>query len=122
MIKYVKIEDIHCSHCIETITNELLKDPNIKNVKIKKNIATITYEGNLSNQKIIKALKSIGYFTKEEYISDNHQDLETKIKFKEFILILGSILLLGVSIEKICGYNKNAVAEPCRPVTAFLFK
>lgn len=105
MIKYVKIEGIHCSHCIETITNELLKDPNIKNVKIKKNIATITYEDNLSNTKIIKTLKSIGYFTKDAYISDNHKDLETKIKLKEFILILGSILLLGLSIEKICGYN-----------------
>lgn len=105
MIKYVKIEGIHCSHCLETITNELLKDSNIKNVKIKKNIATIVYENHLSNPKIIKTLKSIGYFTKEAYISDNLQDLETKIQLKEFILILGSILLLGLSIEKIWGYN-----------------
>ena len=105
MIKYVKIEGIHCSHCQETITNELLKDSNIKNVKIKKNIATILYENHLSNTKIIKTLKSIGYFTKDAYISDNLQNLETKIKLKEFILILGSIILLGFSIEKICGYN-----------------
>ena len=26
MIKYVKIEGIHCEHCIETITNEFLKN------------------------------------------------------------------------------------------------
>ena len=33
--KYVKIEGIHCNHCIDVITNSLLKNKNIKEVEIK---------------------------------------------------------------------------------------
>ena len=45
--KYVKIEGIHCNHCIDIITNELLKNKNINEVKIRNNIAHITYDKKL---------------------------------------------------------------------------
>ena len=55
--KYVKIDGIHCEHCIDTITNELLKNKKIEKVIIKNNIAYISYNGELSNKEIIKAIK-----------------------------------------------------------------
>ena len=77
--KYVKIDGIHCEHCIDTITNELLKNEKIEKVSIKNNIAHISYDGNLSNREIIKAVKKVEYFTKEEYISDNLKKIDNRI-------------------------------------------
>ena len=105
MKKYVRIEGIHCRHCIDTITKELLKNSKIKSVKIKNNIATIDYEGILTNKEIIKTIKDIDYFTKEEYIFDTKDRVDSKINLKEFILIFISIILLGLGINKLFGYN-----------------
>ena len=103
--KYVKIDGIHCNHCIDTITNALLKNKNIKEVKIKNNIAHITYDKKLSNREIIKIIIDIDYFTKEEYISDNLKNIDTKIRLKEFIVIVVVLFALWFLINKIFGYN-----------------
>ena len=103
--KYVKIDGIHCKHCIETITNELLKNKKIKKVNIKNNIAHISYDGNLNDKEIIKSINKIDYFTKEEYISNNLKDLDNKIELKEFIIIVSIILLIWFLINKLFGYN-----------------
>ena len=103
--KYVKIEGIHCNHCIDVITNELLKNKKSKTVKIKNDIAIITYKGNLTKEEIISTIKNIDYFTKEEYISDNINELDNKIKLKEFILIVVIILVIWFLINKLFGYN-----------------
>lgn len=105
MKKYVRIEGIHCHHCIDTITKALLKNPHITKVKIKNNIATIDYQEPLSNEEIIKTIKDIDYFTKEDYIFTDNKNIDTKIKLKEFILILLILLGIGYSIQKIFGYN-----------------
>lgn len=105
MKKYVRIEGIHCHHCIDTITKALLKNPHITKVKIKNNIATIDYQEPLSNEEIIKTIKDIDYFTKEDYIFTDNKNMDTKIKLKEFILILLILLGVGYSIQKIFGYN-----------------
>ena len=105
MIKYVKIDGIHCDHCIETITNELLKNKKVEHVVIKNNIAHITYKKNLTNKEIINIINGIDYFTKEEYISDNLKTLDKKIELKEFILITISILLVWFLIIKLFGFN-----------------
>ena len=103
--KYVKIDGIHCEHCIETITNELLKNKNIKDVIIKNNIAHISYNNKLTNKEIIDTITSIDYITKNEYISDNLKDLDSKISIIEFIIILLALLLVWFIINKIFGYN-----------------
>lgn len=103
--KYVKIEGIHCNHCIDTITNALLKNKNIKEVKIKNNIAHITYDKKLSNREIIKIIIDIDYFTKKEYISDNLKNIDTTIRLKEFIVIVIVLFALWFLINKIFGYN-----------------
>lgn len=105
MKKYVRIEGIHCRHCIDTITKELLKNKHIKKVSIKNKIATIDYESNLINKEIIKTIKDIDYFTKEEYIFDTKDGVDSKINLKEFILIFISIILIGLSLKKLLGYN-----------------
>ena len=105
MIKYVKIDGIHCEHCIEVITSELLNNKNIKNVTIKNNIAHITYENKLTNKEIINTIKRIDYFTKEEYISDNLKNIDSKIQLKEFIIIVVILFALWFLINKLFGYN-----------------
>ncbi|MBR1718660.1 MAG: sulfite exporter TauE/SafE family protein [Bacilli bacterium] len=105
MIKYVKIDGIHCEHCIDTITNELLKNKNIKNVVIKNNIAHITYEKNLPDKDIIDTIKKIDYFTKEEYITNSLKDIDNKIKLKEFAIILFLIIAVWFLINKMFGFN-----------------
>lgn len=104
-VVFVKIDGIHCEHCISKITKELLKHKKIKDVKIKKNIAYISYQGKLEHQEIISIINDIDYFTQEEYISDNLKDLDTSIKLKEFIMILAIFLILWFFINKIFGFN-----------------
>lgn len=103
--KYVKIEGIHCNHCVDLITNELLKNKKIKEVKIKNNIAHFLYNNKLSNKEIIKAINNIDYFTKEEYISDDLKDINNKIRLKEFIIIILIVIIIWVSIKKLFGFN-----------------
>ena len=103
--KYVKIDGIHCPHCIDVITKELMKNKNIKEVIIKNNIAHITYNKKLTNKEIINTINNIDYFTKDEYISDNLKDLDNKIRLKEFIIIVSIILLIWFLINIIFGYN-----------------
>jgi len=105
MIKYVKIDGIHCEHCIEVITSELLNNKNIKSVTIKNNIAHITYENKLTNKEIINTIKRIDYFTKEEYISDNLKNIDSKIQLKEFIIIVVILFVLWFLVNKLFGYN-----------------
>ena len=103
--KYVKIEGIHCNHCIDVITNSLLKNKDIKEVKIKNNIAHIAYVNKLTNKEIINIIKRIDYFTKEEYISDNLKSIDSKIKLKEFIIIVVILFAFWFLINKLFGYN-----------------
>lgn len=102
---YVKIEGIHCEHCREKITKELLKNEKIKEVAFIKNIAKISYDGKLTNEQIIEAISSIDYYTKEEYISEDLEKIDTRLKFGEFVLILGGILLVYLLIKKTFNYN-----------------
>ena len=97
--KYVKIEGIHCNHCINLLTNELLKNKNIKEVKIKNNIAYIKYEKKLTNKEIIKTINELDYFTKEEYISENLKDIDNKIRLYEFIAIILVVLIIWYIIN-----------------------
>lgn len=89
----------------EKITKELLKNKKIKEVKIINNIAHISYSGKLSKNEIIKSITDIDYITKEEYKSDKLQSLDTKIKLKEFIIILALIILIILSLYDIFDFN-----------------
>lgn len=102
---YVKIDGIHCDHCITTITNQLLKNNKIKDVVISSNIATISYIGNLTNEEIIDSITEIDYITKDRYISSDINDLNDNIKLKEFLFITLIILLIWFFINKIFGFN-----------------
>ena len=102
---YVKIDGIHCSHCISKIKTALLKNKNIKNVEINNNIAYISYINDIENNYIIKIITDLGYITKKEYISNNLKDVNNHIELKEFIIILMSIILTILLINKIFGFN-----------------
>lgn len=102
---YVKIEGISCSHCLDTIETNLLKEKNITKVKFKKNIAIIDYVGKLEKKKIIKLINSLGYFTQSSYISDDIVLLTDKTKIVEIIAILLLIILVFYLLNKIIGFN-----------------
>lgn len=102
---YARIEGIHCVHCEEKITQELLKNKKIQDVKIIDNIAHIVYKGPLEKKEIIDAILGIDYITKEEYITDDLKAIDTKIKLKEFLIILAIILIIWFSIYKIFDFN-----------------
>lgn len=102
---YVKIDGITCDNCRNKIKKELLNIKEVTDVKITKNIAKITSSKKINNIIIIDKINSLGYFTKNSYISENIKDIDTDIKLKEFIIIVISILLLTFLIKKIFGYN-----------------
>ena len=105
MKKYVKIDGIHCEHCKKKISESLLKNENIIQVEIKNNIAIINCNDKIKNKDIIKIINDLDYFTKEEYISDNENKSNQKIKLYEFLIIVISLLLINYLIYKIFGYN-----------------
>ena len=102
---YVKIYGIHCNHCIDIISKELLKNKKIKKVDFKNDIAIINYNEKIYNHEIIEPIVKLGYITKNEYISNNIKDVDSSIKIIEFIIILVVILLVWFLINKIFGYN-----------------
>lgn len=102
---YVKIEGISCSHCLDTIETNLLKEKNIIKVEFQKNIVIIEYVGKLEKKKIIKLINSLGYLTQESYISDDISLLSDKVKPVEIIIILLIIILVFYLLNKIIGFN-----------------
>lgn len=102
---YVKIEGISCSHCLDTIETNLLREKNIIKVEFQKNIAIIEYVGKLEKKKIIKLINSLGYLTQESYISDDISLLSDKVKPVEIIIILLIIILVFSLLNKIIGFN-----------------
>ena len=102
---YVKIDGIQCENCIDTITCNLLKEKNIKKVSIDKNISTIYYLDNINKDKIIDIINSIGYYTCEEYISYNLDDLNDKHKVLGYIIFVTLFILVIFLLNKILGFN-----------------
>ena len=102
---YVKIEGISCSHCLDTIETNLLREKNIIKVEFQKNIVIIKYVGKLEKKKIIKLINSLGYLTQESYISDDISLLSDKVKPVEIIIILLIIILVFYLLNKIIGFN-----------------
>ncbi len=94
-----------CSNCEENLKNALLSLKNVKSVEFNGFVAVISYTNKLDHNLIIKTVKDKSYFTKEEYISDDIKELDTKIKLKEFIIITLSIISFSIILNKIFGYN-----------------
>lgn len=75
---YVKIKEIHCSHCIDTIRKSLLEISNIKSIEFDGFIACISYQGKIETKKIVENILKCDYITKEEWISYCKEDLKKK--------------------------------------------
>ena len=102
---YVKIKGITCDNCRNKITKELLKIKQIKEVSLPKDVATINYTGELNKTKIITTINNLDYFTKEEYINSNKDDLTKPVTIKEFLLIFITIILVIYALNKIFNFN-----------------
>jgi copper chaperone CopZ len=59
----IKIEGMHCSHCIKRINDALLKIDNISKVRInlKNGEATIIYKDSIDINNIIKTIEDLDY-------------------------------------------------------------
>ena len=53
MRTYVKIEGISCSHCLDTIETNLLKEKNITKVKFQKILLSLTMLVSLKIRKLL---------------------------------------------------------------------
>ncbi len=104
-IVYVKINGITCDNCRNKIKKELLTIASVKEVKITKNIAEIKADKKIDNLQIIKIINSLGYFTQNDYISENIKMIDHNLKLKEFLIILLSIIIIVLLINKIFGFN-----------------
>ena len=102
---YMKIDGIHCEHCEVKIKEQLLKNKKIKDVIFDGNIACISYVGKLKNSELIDSIIDIDYFTKDEYISNNINDLLDRVKLLEFIIIFFVIIVLFLFIKLLFGFN-----------------
>lgn len=102
---YIKIEGMHCINCENTIKYALMSDKDIKRVSFDGFIAVVTCENRLREEKLIKVINDLGYYTRCEYISDNIENLKDNIKLKEFVIILLSIIIICFLLYKIFGYN-----------------
>lgn len=103
-IIYVKIDGITCTNCEDTIRKKLLQNKNIKEISFNKNICLIKYKGKINLNKIIDDICDLNYFTCEDYIKENINDLKN-IRIHEFILISILILITFLIIYKVFGYN-----------------
>lgn len=103
--KYIKVDGITCDHCRGKISSVLKDIKNIKKVNVNGNIFDIDYDGTLNTKEIINKINNLDYYTCEEYIVDNKKDLNTKIKLKEFLIILFSFFIIIFILNKIFKYN-----------------
>ena len=109
MIKYVKIDGIHCAHCIDTITNELLKSK----------AEFINYRKRLEDEKskslkycnedlILELLPTVDNFERAIKLDDTNLDDELSKFLEGFKMIYCNLLniLKKYGVIEIDGFNK----------------
>ena len=102
---YIRIEGIHCPHCIATIRKALLSNGQIKEVQIQNHIAEIDYEEPLNRTTLIQLIIDAGYITKDSYIRTKRKDLLKKIPGQQFVFILAITILIAYLFQKFFGFN-----------------
>ncbi len=102
---YVRVEGIHCAHCIVAIKKALLSNGQIQKVQIHNHIAEIYYQEPLEKETVIHLIMDAGYLTKTSYISSNRKDLLRKVPVHELVIILAVILFIAFLFQKVFGFN-----------------
>lgn len=65
MTHHIKVNNVQCDSCVNTIKTELEKLEGIKNISYNKDDHKLTVEGNEEKDAITKVLAKIGYPEKE---------------------------------------------------------
>lgn len=102
---YVRIEGIHCPHCIVTIRRALLKNQQIQGVQIQNNIAEIAYQEPLKKEQLIQLIDEAGYITKESYISTKRKDVVKRVPSRELLYIIVILLFIAFLFQQLFGFN-----------------
>lgn len=100
---FLKIKGIHCIHCVESITNALLKQKNVKKVEIDHDIAIVSYEDSVQINELVEIIQKLGYEVSNT--SDKIESLKNKVSIKEFFIIFSFIILFLFLLQKIFGFN-----------------
>lgn len=66
---YIKIDGIHCNHCVDVISKRLKRITNIRDVTFDGSIALVSYVKEIDKNEIIKIITDLRYTTKEDDIS-----------------------------------------------------
>ncbi len=102
---YIKVLGMMCNHCYQTVTKAVESEPNVKKVRIHRDIVTVWYEDEIDIDKIIANIIERGYVTKKEYVSENKKKIDNSITLLEFIIIFASIIIIVSILNKIFGFN-----------------
>ncbi len=98
---FIKIEGITCDNCRSRIRKALLKIDGINEVNFNKDTACIISDKKIDGLKLINTINKVGYYTKEEYITNDYSNNN----LKDFLIILIILLLFYLLINKTFGYN-----------------
>ena len=102
---YIRVDGIYCEHCIETIKLALRSLDGVKSSTLRQNVAEISGESLPRADVIIDTIRRIGYETDERKISANRSKVSRTVKWYEFLLIAGAIIVLAAGVRLIFGYN-----------------
>lgn len=73
-----------CNHCYQTVTKAVESEPNVKRVRIHRDIVTVWYEDEIDIDKIIANIIERGYVTKKNMFLKMYTSASTEDGIKRF--------------------------------------
>lgn len=103
--KYVRIEGIHCPHCVDLLQRALSSPEGVESVRITRNIACLTGPALPEDDQIVGIVTGLGYETRAQWIGADRKSLGSGIRWGELLLIAGGILTAALGVNALLGYN-----------------
>lgn len=102
---YVRIEGIHCPHCVDLLQRALSALEGVESARITRNIACLTGPALPEAEEIVRTVNDLGYETRAEWISTDRRELGSGIRWGELLLIAAAILAVAWGLNALLGYN-----------------
>ena len=99
-VKTVSIKGMHCKSCELLIEDNLLKVNGVSRVKVdhRKGLATISHQGNLSNEAVAQAVEKAGYEIGTENLALVSSDFQDYIDLGWAFFIVFSLYIVASSL------------------------
>ena len=102
---YVRVEGMFCEHCAETVSLALKTLPGVGAVSLRQNVAEIISDAPLHSEDVIRVIRTAGYETDADKISDRRGKVARTVRWYEVLLISAAVILFAVGVNRIFGYN-----------------